>query len=56
MPAFINNLSHSAYKQMRRNDVHLFVVSFTDIHAVKTKAGVEIMGHKRNEDRERTVE
>ena len=56
MPARVNTLSHSAYEQIRRNDIHFCLVSFTEIHAVKTKARVEIMGHKRCEDRERSVE
>jgi hypothetical protein len=56
MPAFINTPSHSAYEQIRRNDINLCLVSFTEIHAAKTKAIVEIMGHKHSEDRERNVE
>jgi len=56
MPAFINTLNRYSYEQIKKNDIHLFVVSFTEIHAVKTKVSVEIMGHKRNVDREKSVE
>ena len=56
MPAFINTLRHSVYEQIRINDIYLRLVSFTEIHTVKTTAYVEIMEHKRNEDREGSVE
>jgi hypothetical protein len=51
MPAFINTLRYSAYEQIRRNYIHLFVVNLTEINAVKTKDRVEIVGQKRNEDK-----